>query len=403
MAGFIKRAVSAVWRRIDPTNKGRIKRIMKNPPAVQPDRIVFVSSDDYTGNPKALFLYMIEHGYNEKYKMTWLFERKENMFDFGLPNVSTALIWDKHGIRTPAAQKAAMSAKYIFYSHNVNWVRKYSPEQTFVDLWHGCGYKGNMASDKKKIYYDYVMVTGKKYIEVFKDHLKDPDGNILDLGYPRNEFFTSSRSNAAAVLEKMKQEAGADKVIFWLPTYRKSTVARLDSDTAMGETGLPILYNNEDIERFNDYCRSKGVLIILKQHILQSNYSISGNKYCNILSINDHYLKEEDADLYEMLAHSDALLTDYSSVAIDYMLLDKPIGYTLDDYDKYEDARGWCLDNVKNYMAGHHIYSFDGLKDFITDISEGKDLYRDHRNEIIDEVHTYRDGFSKRILDYFGI
>ena len=171
MAGFIKRAVSAVWRRIDPTNKGRIKRIMKNPPAVQPDRIVFVSSDDYTGNPKALFLYMIEHGYNEKYKMTWLFERKENMFDFGLPNVSTALIWDKHGIRTPAAQKAAMSAKYIFYSHNVNWVRKYSPEQTFVDLWHGCGYKGNMASDKKKIYYDYVIVTGKKYIEVFKDHL----------------------------------------------------------------------------------------------------------------------------------------------------------------------------------------------------------------------------------------
>jgi CDP-glycerol glycerophosphotransferase (TagB/SpsB family) len=222
-----------------------------------------------------------------------------------------------------------------------------------------------MASDKKKIYYDYVIVTGKKYIEVFKDHLKDPDGNILDLGYPRNEFFTSTRSNAAAVLEKMKQEAGADKVIFWLPTYRKSTVARLDSDTAMGETGLPILYNNEDIERFNDYCRSKGVLIILKQHILQSNYSISGNKYCNILSINDHYLKEEDADLYEMLAHSDALLTDYSSVAIDYMLLDKPIGYTLDDYDKYEAKRGFSFDNVKDFMPGHHIYTVEDMKKYI--------------------------------------
>ena len=79
------------------------------------------------------------------------------------------------------------------------------------------------------------------------------------------------------------------------------------------------------------------------------------------------------------------------------------IGYTLDDFDQYEDARGWSFDNVKEYMPGHHIYTQDDLYQFIRDISAGCDPYRSRRAEIIDDVQTYKDGFSKRILEYFGI
>ncbi len=403
MPSIVRRIASGIRRRLDYSNHGKVMRIMKNPPQVRPDSIVFVSSDDYTGNPKALFLYMIEHGYNEKYKIIWLFEHRENMIDFNIPNVRSVLLWGDDGERTYEAQKAAMSARYIFYSHNVNWVRKYSKDQTFVNLWHGCGYKGNVATDKKKIYYDYVIVTGSKYIDVFKEHLKDPDGNILDLGYPRNESFTMNRSRAREVLKEMKEKAGADKAVIWLPTYRKSTLARLDADTAMGETGLPVLYDEDDLREMNEWCRDKKVLLVLKQHILQSSYSVGERDLSNIVFINDHILKEQDADLYEMMADTDALLTDYSSAAIDYMLLDKPIGYTLDDFDRYEDARGWCLDNVKDYMPGHHIYDKADLRSFISDIASGADPYRDRREEVTSEVHTYRNGYSKRILDYFGI
>ena len=85
------------------------------------------------------------------------------------------------------------------------------------------------------------------------------------------------------------------------------------------------------------------------------------------------------------------------------MLLDKPIGFTLDDFDNYEDARGWSFDNVKDYMPGHHIYCMEDMKHFIKDVSEGNDTYRDWRAKIRPEMQTYDDGFSKRILDYFGI
>ena len=123
----------------------------------------------------------------------------------------------------------------------------------------------------------------------------------------------------------------------------------------------------------------------------------------NVVFLDGNDLKYNNVDLYELLGISDALVTDYSSVAIDYMLTDKPIGYTLDDFEGYELARGWSFDNVKDFMPGHHIYTLDELKTFIEDISNGRDIYRSWRHDVMKEAHTYTDGFSERIVEYFGI
>ena len=409
MAGLgrnLHRIAAGVRRRLDFSDAARIKRIMKDPPRVKDNNIVFVSSDDYSGNPKALFLYMIEHGYNKKYRMTWLFEKRENFFEFNIPNVRSVCMWADNvetEQRTYASYKAVMSARYIFYSHNVNWVKLFRPEQTFIDLWHGCGYKGDLRSDRRRIYYDYLIVTGRKYIDIFRDVLKDPDGNILDLGYPRNEMLFSTRSQARPLMDELMKNAGADKAVIWMPTYRKSKVARLDTDTGLGETGLPVVSAVDSLRALDNACREQAVLLVIKQHLLQADWSARPDDLTNIVFIDDALLRERQSDLYEFIGQADALLTDYSSVAIDYMLLDRPIGYTLDDFDRYEDARGWSFDNVKEYMPGHHIYTEEDLHKFVEDIAEDRDPYKDKRAEILDDVQSYRGGFSERILDYFGI
>ena len=403
MNGLIRRVASGIKRRIDLTDKGRVKRIMSNPPPIKDNEIVFASSSDFSGNPKALFLYMIEHGYNEKYHITWMFEKPENYFEFDIKNVSSEIIWNKRGIRRPAAQKAAMSAKYIFYSHNVNWIREFREGQNFINLWHGCGYKADMKSDKRKIYYDYLMVTGRKYIEIFRTVLKNSEGIILDLGYPRNEMLHSDDSNAGAILRDLKRAVGAKKSIIWLPTYRKSVLDRLSSDTGLSDTGLPILADAVAVRDINEWCRENEVLLILKQHFLQSKYGVSFEDLSNIVLMSDESLRKQDAEFYELMGKTDALLTDYSSVAIDYLLTDKAIGYTLDDFDGYEQSRGWSFENVKEFMPGHHIYDLNDLKAFIKDIACGIDPHEEWRRRVKSEAHTYTEDFSKRILDYFGI
>ena len=123
----------------------------------------------------------------------------------------------------------------------------------------------------------------------------------------------------------------------------------------------------------------------------------------SVFHTDNQVLRKEDVNLYELLAKTDALLTDYSSVAIDYLLLDRPMGFILTDFDEYEKARSWCYDNVKDYMPGHHIYKKEDLNQFISDVAEGKDPYRDARAKVRPELQTESESYCKDILDHFGI
>ncbi len=402
MKKFLKRVKRGLKRRLDFSTEGRRQRVIQNPPAIKEDSIVLVSNPDYTGNPKALFQYMIDNGYNEKYKITWLFNKREDFIDFGIPNVSSVCIKNAKGKRTPEAQRIIMSARYVIYSHNVNWCKKYRKGQTFIDLWHGSAYKGPHQGDKV-IYFDYMMVTGKKFIDVFRNYMKHKDGEFVDLGYSRNEMLFTDRSGAKAYLDRLKANANAEKAVIWMPTFRKSRLKRLESDTELGETGLPVLYDQQMLRDFNEICGNNKTLLIIKQHFLQADYAASDEGLDNIKFLTDRELLGEGVDLYELIGATDAMISDYSSASIDYMLVDRPIGYTLDDFDKYEEVRGFAFDNIKEYMPGHHMYTIDDMKGFIEDVAAGKDPHREWRARVTDEFHTYRDGFSKRILEYFGI
>ena len=402
MKKFLKRVKRGLKRRLDFSVEGRRQRVIQNPPAIKEDSIVLVSNPDYTGNPKALFQYMTDNGYNEKYHITWLFNKREDFIDFGIPNVKSVCMKNAKGKRTPEAQKIIMSARYVIYSHNVNWCKKYRDGQTFIDLWHGSAYKGPHQGDKV-IYFDYMMVTGKKFIDVFRNYMKHKDGEFIDLGYPRNEMLFTDRSGAHAYLERLRNDANADKAVIWMPTFRKSRLKRLDSDTGLGETGLPVLYDQQMLADFDKVCRDNKTLLIIKQHFLQADYEATDEGLGNIKFLTDHELLGEGVDLYELIGASDAMISDYSSASIDYMLVDRPIGYTLDDFDRYEESRGWAFDNIKDYMPGHHMYNAGDMQGFIEDVAAGKDPHREWRARVTEEMHTYRDGFSKRILDYFGI
>ena len=69
------------------------------------------------------------------------------------------------------------------------------------------------------------------------------------------------------------------------------------------------------------------------------------------------FIQESDLEmagiqLYELLGQTDALMTDYSSVAVDYMLCDKPIAFLLEDYEAYRKNRGFVFEDPLQYMPG---------------------------------------------------
>ena len=65
----------------------------------------------------------------------------------------------------------------------------------------------------------------------------------------------------------------------------------------------------------------------------------------------------------------------------------------------FPNSRGFVFEDPLKYMPGHHVYNFEDLKQFIVDISNNKDVYKEDRHNIMNEVHNPCDNYCKRIVD----
>ena len=169
-------------------------------------------------------------------------------------------------------------------------------------------------------------------------------------------------------------------------------------------TGLPIINTYEQLNDINRLLKEKDLVLIVKLHPFQDQKVVNLLNESNIVAITNNQLYENDVQINQLLTISDALISDYSSVAVDYMQLDRPIAFTLEDLEEYKDSRGFVFDNIQNWLPGYKITNIDDLKTFIYEIADDLDSSSDIRHELFSKMHRYNDNkSSKRICDYFGI
>ena len=103
-------------------------------------------------------------------------------------------------------------------------------------------------------------------------------------------------------------------------------------------------------------------------------------------------MRRKKVPLYSLVREADALITDYSSVYFDYLLLDRPIAFVLEDLGSYRGNRGFVVERPLDYMPGEKIYQKEELFSFLLQVEEGEDGYRQARAQIRDQVNYYQDG-----------
>ena len=89
--------------------------------------------------------------------------------------------------------------------------------------------------------------------------------------------------------------------------------------------------------------------------------------------------------------HSDVLVTDYSSVWMDYLLLDRPILFYY--YDNYEEEDEGLLFSLKDDCPGHECSTVEALFELIRRCRESPEAMRP-RPDQIRKYHKFRDGLS---------
>jgi len=371
------------------------------------EAIYFESNPDFSDNARALFDYMIENGYNKRYKIYWA-SNSENHEIKNIENVSIISKQDKKEV-----VKTLYSCKYVFYTHGLSgWIRE-KKNQIIVNLWHGCGYKAsrNKGKSKKfnikaiinsgKMIFDYVLVPGNVFIKTKSEFFQCDKEKVIPYGYPRYDLLNKDYGNKDKISNAWNIKNR--KVIMWMPTYRQTGDNSYKENNMSNTYWLPLLTSDEDLEKLNKICKDNNIFLVIKKHRSQKIFMKYTMKDSSINFIDDSDLEKLNVQLYNILQYTDALLTDYSSVAVDYLLLDKPLGFTLDDYEEYAKLRGFVFDNALEYMPGHHIYNIEDLQRFISDISENKDLFKGRREMVMPEMHNSCDNYCKRIIQKLGI
>ena len=85
-------------------------------------------------------------------------------------------------------------------------------------------------------------------------------------------------------------------------------------------------------------------------------------------------IKELNIDNYRLMKYSDALISDYSSAAYSFLLLDRPLAFVLDDIDTY--SVGFLVDNFEDFLPGEKLYNIErhGTHGIIENITAAEGL-----------------------------
>lgn len=96
--------------------------------------------------------------------------------------------------------------------------------------------------------------------------------------------------------------------------------------------------------------------------------------------IENDQLVEADIQINELLGWADALISDYSSAAIDYLILNRPIAFTLDDVEEYSSSRGFVFDNIRNWLPGKEIFSVDEFIEYVKEMGASIDSSKERES-----------------------
>jgi len=366
--------------------------------------IIFISSPDFTDNSFATFIYMLGNS-SKGYKYIWLVDDAENnrlyldmtkkYINISNKSLQNIKIIKKKSI---AGMLAYIQSKYIFFTHGFYTGMSLPKRQVRMNLWHGMPLKAigylNIHGDNSTIpKSSFTLATSDLYQDIMSKVFALSLDNVFVTGQPRcNLLF--EKSNCLNKLGITRESY--KKIIFWAPTYRHSLDFKIKD--GLFNHHLPILKENE-LEELNIYLKSIDTFMLIKLHPMDILNSYDFELFTNIKVIKDRVLLEESCQLYSLLSEVDILLTDYSSIYIDFLLLDRPIIFAIDDFEAYKNTRDFVFKKPEQYMPGHLVSTLKSLKTALNDIIiNDSDKYAKKRKEFKKEFHKYENSFSKRLI-----
>lgn len=287
-------------------------------------------------------------------------------------------------ILSPQGIWFALTSKYWFYNaYSSDIMFCLSGNTIRVNLWHGLSMKriefrittGPLADRfakrtlKERYYHpetfqrpSYVLSSTGFFTTDFAESFRIPVSQCLEFGYPRNEILLWTDEERMRFVERYEpietkelilklKSSNYEHVFLYLPTWR--------------DAQRDLFVKHFDLKRMDALMRERGSLLLLKPH---ANTVVDDSIVDGLTNI---LLFRSTFDIYPILPYTDVLITDYSSITFDYMLMENKGDFLyIYDYQEYKKERDFAY-SFDTLPIGKKVGDFDSLVDALNT----KELY----------------------------
>lgn len=367
--------------------KSIIKSIFRDNNFLLRDSILLESSPDYADNTLYVFRELIRKNINERHPIYWLLSDNKTIH----PTYKNVHFLPRKSLR---AKFAHFSSKYIIDSND--YVKKIRTNQYRIFLGHG---------SPLKMAYSYLRQCGSAdVITISSDFFTKPTLDLHGDAANQENIKITGLARCDGLLNDVHPKTEFDaysKVIIWMPTFRNHKSGAEASVTNIRfKYGVPIIASSNEFNELNTLLRKNNAALIIWRHPAEDICSDEAFVYSNIKLFDRKDFEDRGIQLYDFLKETDALITDYSSIYYDYLLLRKPIGLAVPDLAEYSKHYSFVDGGYKNTVKGSYINDFSDLQSFITSVTSGKARFSGEMRSALKKFHKYQDAkSSERVVD----
>ena len=323
------------------------------------------------------------YNYNSRYLFEYV---KEN-----LPEITPLFVINDPELRNSLSSK--YGKQYFIETENIQGIRQalsagvwftsaglpaygtgLHKKRLIINLWHGVPLKKIALLDPnlkkaariyfKKIFsenYICILTTSHELIPLMARSFAVSEDKIKVWGQPRNDGLFQKNDCREILGQLFPDLPEYTKTVLYAPTFRDYGQVQL----------FPFKdFDQKQLEAFLD---EKNMLLFIRTHVAEQG---SAAPY---LGKRIRFLGNEQAeDVTGILNIFDCLITDYSSIYIDYLLTDKPMIFLPYDRQQYLDGRGMNFD-YDDVTPGPKPETFN---DFLDALSPKEDFWKSERTRV---------------------
>lgn len=353
--------------------------------------VIFCDSGYFGNNIKYAFLKFADIAKQHDVDCTFLAtlpEHREALKQSGLPCLPAVTEFTLNDFYTLLSAKVVVAQDdFTPFTWNPPIPYFFLQGAKLIQLWHGIPLKditmlraapaGQGITSASTGPADVLVAPGKAMKEKWARWIAFRE--FAALGYPRNDVMMREPTKNELInvdlkmLDELKsaKEAGR-KVVFYAPTFRD-------------DSGLAWL-EKSGIAEVGQWCSEKSIFFFTKPHpVDRANAQGLAQRMPGV------HFADPISDLYPLLRYVDVLVTDYSSLAIDFLLLDRPIVFYRPDHAAYAAKCRNLLPDYERFTTGPIVADANALCRSIEDACSGKDEWMQARASLKQELYDHAD------------